>query len=353
MDGAIDCDVHPAVPGIAALFDHLPPRWSDYCVEHGVTSLAPGLYPPGMPLTASPEARRGTAVPGSDPDLLRAQVLDGPGAEQALLNCLYAVQPIHNEDWAVAMAAAVNDWLAATWLDADPRLRASIVVPVQNAARAAEEIDRVAAHPGFVQVLLLAFSETPLGRRHHWPIYEAAARHGLPVGIHPGVAGGNPLTPAGWPSHAIEDYAAVAGAMQSQLVSLVCEGVFRRYPDLRVVLLESGVTWLPSLLWRLDKNWRGLRREVPWVDRPPSQVVRDHVRLTVAPFDGPDDPAAVLRLVEQIGSAEMLLYASDHPHWHHRDAERSLLRHLSAAERAQVLRGNASHLYDLEIGATR
>lgn len=353
MTGPVDCDVHHTPADISALFPYLSPRWSDYCVEHGVTSLAPAYYPSGSPLSARPDAREGTGPPGSDPQTLRAHVLDAPGAEVAILNCLYGIQPIHNEDWAVAMAAALNDWQADRWLDADARLRASLVVPPQNPVRAAEEIDRLASHPGFVQVLLLAFSDQPLGRRSQWPVYEAAARHGLPVAIHPGVAGANPPTPAGWPSYAIEDYAAASAAMQSQLVSLVCEGVFQKYPALRVVLLESGVSWLPSLLWRLDKNWKGLRREIPWVDRPPSEVVRDHVHLSVAPFDGPPDPAAVLRLVEQIGSADLLLHASDYPHWHHRDPEQSLLRHLSAAEREQVLRGNAMRLYASATATTR
>jgi predicted TIM-barrel fold metal-dependent hydrolase len=280
-----------------------------------------------------------------------AEVLDRAGADHAILNCLYGVQPIHNEDWAVAMARALNDWQAERWLAADSRWRASIVVPTQNPQRAAEEIERLAPHPGFVQVLLLAFSEMPLGRRFYWPIYQAAARHRLPVGIHPGVAGGNPLTPVGWPSFCFEDYAGAAGAMQSQLVSLVCEGVFQKYPELRVVLQESGVSWLPSLMWRLDKNWKGLRREVPWVDRLPSEVITDHVRFTVAPFDGPEDGAQVRRIVEQVGGAGMLLYASDYPHWHHREPAESLLRHLSESEVRRVLHGNATDLYHLGVTA--
>jgi uncharacterized protein len=349
--GRIDCDVHNTVANIAALFPYLPSRWSDYCVEHGVDSLAPSYYPPGMELSARPEARTGGGPPGSDPGTVAGHVLDQDGCDVAVLNCLYGVQPIRNEDWAVAMTRALNDWQVEHWLAADPRWRASIVVPTQSPGRAAEEIERHASQPGFVQVLLLAHSEQPLGRRFHWPIYEAAVRHGLPVGIHPGAAGGNPLLPVGWPSYCIEDYAGAAGVMQSQLVSLVCEGVFRKYPELRVVLQESGVTWVPSLMWRLDKNWKGLRREVPWVDRVPSEVIREHVRFTVAPFDGPDDGAAVRRIVEQIGSVEQLLYASDYPHWHHRDAAQSLLCHLSNAEVDRVLHDNAADLYRLDVTA--
>ena len=55
------------------------------------------------------------------------------------------------------------------------------------------------------------------------------------------------------------------------------------------------MTWLPAHLWRLTKFWHGLRSEVPWVDRPPSEIVRDRVRLTVQPMDAPADPAPARR----------------------------------------------------------
>ena len=74
---------------------------------------------------------------------------------------------------------------------------------------------------------------------------------------------------------------------QSQLGSLISEGVFAKFPGLKVVLIELGVTWLPGFLWRFSKFWRGVRAEVPWVDRPPAEIVRDHVRLTIQPFDAP------------------------------------------------------------------
>ena len=108
-------------------------------------------------------------------------------------------------------------------------------------------------------------------------------------------------------------------AFENAVVSLVSEGVFVRCPNLKVVLTESGVTWLPAALWRFDKTWRGVRPEVPWVKSAPSQIVRDHIRLTVQPFDAPDGEAgtALQRVVEQLGSDAMLLFSTDFPHWHY------------------------------------
>ena len=173
----------------------------------------------------------------------------------------------------------------------------------------------VAPDRRFVQVLLLAAGDAPLGKRHYWPVYAAAERHNLPVGIHAGSNYHNPPTSVGWPSYYTEDYVAQAQAFQSQLTSLICEGVFNRYPALKVVLLESGWTWLPAHLWRLTKYWRGLRMEIPWVDRSPTDIVRTNVRLSLQPTDGPPDRESLLRIVDHMQSDELLLFSTDYPHW--------------------------------------
>ena len=141
------------------------------------------------------------------------------------------MQLVYNEDMARAFHRALNDWIAKEWLDRDPRLRASIIVPMQNVEYAVDEIERCAKDQRFVQVMVLAMQETPLGRRHHWPIFAAAERHGLPIGIHAGSNYRNPVTSLGWPSHYVEDYTSQAQGFQSQVTSLITEGVFAKYPE--------------------------------------------------------------------------------------------------------------------------
>ena len=111
----------------------------------------------------------------------------------------------------------------------------------------------------------------------------------------------------------------MASAFQSQLLSLVAEGTFDRYPGLRVALLEAGFAWLPAFLWRVDKGWRGLRREMPWLTRAPSAYVREHVRVGLQPVDGPPDAGAA-RAGGRPARARRrcCMFATDWPHRHPR-----------------------------------
>jgi hypothetical protein len=179
-------------------------------------------------------------------------------------------------------------------------------------------------------VLVLAQGESLLGRRHYWPVWQAAEKYQLPIAIHAGSQYRGAPGSIGWPSYRYEYYMAEAQAFQAQVLSLIYEGVFGKFPGLKVVLMESGVSWLPAFMWRANKTWRGVRVEVPWVEREPASIMRDHIRLTMQPFDGPPDAAGVADVIEQIGSDKMFLFASDYPHWQF-DGDDAIPPHLPAS----------------------
>jgi len=252
--------------------------------------------------------------PGSSLDAMRTQALDRFGIGTAICNPLTGGQVAVSESMGAAICSAVNDWIVEHWLNEEPRLRASIVVPPQAPMLAVEEIERCAGDKRFVQIMMPAACEMMLGRSYYWPIYEAAVKYNLPIGLHAGSMYRHAPTSNGWPSHYLHDYVANSQMFEDQLLSLISNGVFNKFPSLKVVLIESGVSWLPGFIWRAIKTWRGVRAEVPWVNRSPADIIRENVRLTAQPFDAPDG-AAVERIVEQIDSDQVLLFASDWPHW--------------------------------------
>lgn len=344
LKGAIDCDLHPAQPSVTALLPYLDEYWRDQIVDRHISRYSFNLtsYPPNSPLSLRPDWRHDA---GGDLDAIRRHALDPFGSRFAICNVLHGAVALYNEDMAMALCAAVNDWTAKELLDREPRLRGSILVPLHNPEHALEEIKRVAADRRFVQVLLFAMGDAPLGRRPYWPIYAAAEQLGLAIGIHAGSTYRHAPMSSGWPAHRVQDYVAQSAAFEMQLLSLLAEGVFQRFASLRVVLMESGFAWLPHLLWRNAKAWRGMRAEVPWIDRSPAEIIRDHVRITLQPVDLPKNDAATLkRVLEHIGSDRMLLFSTDYPHWQFEDDE-VLPNGLSDAVVKQILIDNPLETY--------
>lgn len=348
----IDADVHGVVPDIEALLPYLEPVW----IQHIREQQWPGpslshTYPAQLRLAARSGWRPADGTPpASDVSLLREHVLDPWRVDYAIVNCLYPLDG-GPPDFSVALARAVNDWLIDRWLDVDPRLRASIALPgPHDPAAMAAEIERVGGHPGFVQALLPARSGRLYGKRLFWPVFAALERHQIVGGIHFG--GGNdglPPTPAGFPSWVAEEYSAEVQVFESQLMSILAEGLFQRFPGLRISFLESGFSWVPAWMWDLDRNWKGIRREVPWLNRRPFEILRDHVRFSTAPIAAGSAEDLGL-VIGWLRSTELLMYSSDYPHDHGDDLA-MLLDALPERARAGVMSENARAWYRLGSGA--
>lgn len=345
----IDCDIHNAPPSFAQLRPYLAEHWQEYMGQSDFKGPTQDMYAAGLPLNGQPETHPPSGgLPGSNLAWLRQQALDEPGVAYAILNCAYAVESLHNPYGAAALASAVNDWLLAEWLEPEPRLRGTLVIPSQDPELAAQEIERRGSHPAFVQIYLPARSSELYGTRRYHPIYRAAEKHHLAIAIHAGGAPGAPPTSSGWPSYFIEEYAGMAHIFQSQLINLLVEGVFEEFPGLKVIFCASGFTWLPSLMWRLDKEWKGLRREIPWVKRPPSDYIRQHVRFTLQPLDLPPDPRQFHQILEQVESDELLLFSSDYPYTRFNQPADALPPGLSAELSHKILVENARKVYKFD-----
>ena len=208
----VDCDIHNAPASEASLLQYMPAQWRarratggrlESAVEARRETLGDRSYLGSEYPRATPRAARTDAwppnggPPASDIGFMREQLLDRYSIEYGVLTPMLGAGEQLDLERGAALATAVNDWQIAEWLEPEPRLRASINVAYEDGELAAEEIHRLGDDPRFVQVLMLIRTAEPMGRRKYWKLYEAAAEHDLPVGVHYGGWGRGPIS-AGW-----------------------------------------------------------------------------------------------------------------------------------------------------------
>jgi uncharacterized protein len=345
-----DCDLHPSPNSMLELRPYMDTRWWRHLESFGARRrhgcLTGSAYPKGSPGANRRDADPpGGGKPGTSLEFMRAQHLDPNNVQLGILNMI-SPHPggVQNPGLSAAMCAAVNDWQVAEWTSRDVRLRASVMVPYEQPADAAAEIDRRAGDANFAQVLLLSRTAEPLGQRRYWPIYEAAVRADLPIGVHAFGYGGAPLTSSGWPSFYIEEMIGHAACCAAVVTSMIVEGVFERFATLRVILIESGFAWVPSHAWRMDKNWRTIKEENPAVTQLPSEFIRQNFWFTTQPMEEPRSPSHLLDVIEWIG-LDRLMFATDYPHWDYDDPATCLPVSLTKAQRAMLFYDNAWQFY--------
>jgi predicted TIM-barrel fold metal-dependent hydrolase len=287
--------------------------------------------------------------------MLREQLLDKYNYWRGVLTHDLGEYGQHlNGYFGIELCRAANDWNIERWLTRDERLYSVIAVPTQAPEEAAKEIRRVGSHPKLVSVLLAG---NGLGRPYGDPVYEpihrAAADMGLSIAVHLAVNRPNSLiaTVGGPVSTGIVSNSQLSQEAMHYATSFITHGVFEKYPGLKLMLKEFGISWLPSVIWGLDRRYNLLRFESPWVRRRPSEYFRNHIRLSNQPFEESPDPEAMIRLMETVdGVEEMLCFASDYPHISFDDPT-YVARLLPARWHSKVFFDNACRVYGWDADA--
>ncbi len=326
----IDVDVHPTQShGIEILLPYMSAAWQE------VLRALPPIAAPSLLTSPFPFGENSLAVdatppdegyPGSDPQFMVEDFFDRYDVGIAQLIMLEAFSPTRycaDPELAAAIISAYNDWMLDHWL-IDPRMRHALLVTTTDPALAAAEIHRLGSDSRVCSVCIHPTPGRSLGDKHYFPVYTAAVEHGLPVVTHS--VGKSINAPSG---SYVEDRVNFALGASAQVTSLVFEGTFERYPELRVMILENGFSWVVPLMWRMDAGWRRNRFEVPWLKRWPSEYVRDHIRLSSQPLDDSPDATELYRQIELETTylSEIVCYSSDYPHWDN-DRPGSVLRTL-------------------------
>jgi uncharacterized protein len=349
-----DMEVHQGPRSGKAFLPYLPERYHQRYERIGTGRSYIGIDQRGGGNRRDTVLEDGSSG-ATSPAAIAAQLLDRYDIEYVVgTGGMFSVATIPEADYAAALVRAANDWLVNDWLPQDPRYLGALTITAQDPEQAAAEIDRLGDHPRIVEVIMSSASPAPLGQRRYHPIYAAAERHGLPIATHTTNEGrgmNGPPTSAGYPSRYFEYHTNLWQSCAAHMVSLVCEGVFAKYPDLTFVFLEGGVSWVLPLMWQLDREWRLLGKEVAHLTEPPSATIRRHFRFGTQPMEEPDREDTLLAVWEQLDAEHTLCYASDYPHWDFDDPYQAFPVRMSKHLQRRILRENARDLFATKLAA--
>ena len=286
---------------------------------------------------------------GSDPNE-RAKLMDEEGIDKSIL------YPSLGLDWPGTVEAPLllaaycrvyNDWIVDFCHTQPTRLYPALLMPWTSVSETIKELRRTAS-VGSRAVLTpgIPFNDIPYGDSLWDPVWSEFIDQDIPVSLHPASGGtsarsgyySQPTTPTWW------GFSTDVLNIQLTFMSFFQTGVFDRFPEMKLIVLESGCLWMPYVLERMDEKQEILGFTTPMKLRP-SEYFEKQCWITMEPGDefGP--------IVINLLGADKVVWAYDYPHSDSPTGPvktlRKDLKDLSEEDRNKVMGGNAVKLYKL------
>jgi predicted TIM-barrel fold metal-dependent hydrolase len=318
----VDTDVHVhESPGELAPYADMPWRVAlENIADYPETYLDIPSFSPGIS-DGSYQAKFPTAHEGArkvlDKEQMRTE-LNQIDVDLGLLfpDHLLKLPVLTQTDYAAAIARAYNRWLVDTWTSQKDGLLGLIVACPHDPQDAARQIAKYADHPEMVGVYLPCAGLDPLwGNPKYHPIFEAAQHYELPVLLH-SVTVTHPVFPFnnhGFDTEMARHATSHTFSLIVNLVDMITRGTFTRFPRLRVGVSEAGISWMPWLMMRMDKEYLERRRDVPFLREKPSHYLKQ-VYICTQPIEEPDDLGDLVKVMELFEGENTTMFASDWPH---------------------------------------
>ena len=247
-------------------------------------------------------------------------------------------------DVEVCLARAYNRWLVEKVLPGSPRMKSMLYLPFNDPAAALKIVEDFGDADGVIGFMVTSVRHRPVHHNDYMKIYAAIQERGLPIGFHSGFNWDDPMF------RTCNRFLAVHALGFTWYNVIPCtnwvlNGMNERFPDLPVIWIESGISWIPFLMQRLDTQYRMRSSECPMLRKLPSDYMRD-MYYTTQPMEMPDDMDMLEGTFKAMKAETQLLYASDWPHWDF-DAPSSVydLPFLDDDAKKNIMGRNAARLF--------
>jgi uncharacterized protein len=245
----------------------------------------------------------------------------------------------------VQYARAYNRWLTENILSQEPRMVSMLYLPMNDPVAALKMVEDFGDCKGVVGFLVTTVRYQSLHENRFMKVFAALEERGLPVAFHSGP------TWSGQAFEALNRFLSVHALSfpfnaMIHLTNMVINGIPERFPGLKLIFMECGVTWLPFIATRLDTEYLMRPSEAPLLTRLPSEYISEF-HYTSQPLERAT-PEHLRVAFDLIKAETQLLYASDYPHQDF-DLPTTIadLRFVSDEGRRRILGANAAELFGL------
>jgi predicted TIM-barrel fold metal-dependent hydrolase len=318
----IDTDFH-FVPDWEALRRYMP---EPFRTELNRYPLVGSDYSPKYAIGIDGTGQDVLGRASSAADVLK--VLDEIGVGTVVLSPGFQrPQSMFHPQMVTVLAAAFNDYLVREVFPQSSRIRASIMINHRDPDAGAAEIRRVGDHPQFVGVYTeFGGNYEPIGTARHDPIFQAAAERDLAVILHIGTFW-QQFTPLAQGARTWTELVGISSVATCMAFtgSMIMQGLFDKFPQLRIVLQEGGFWWLCDFMARADDYYLNHPGDIQLVERKvemgerflrklPSEYFESNIRFSSQPVCMPRNPRHFKSLMELCRGEDFLMYSSDWPH---------------------------------------
>jgi len=305
----------------------------------------------------TPPNRDGRKNPGPEEWL---DFLRDSGIESTVLypSMALAYGKLISLDYAVAICRAYNDWVHDEYLKRDKRFRAMAIIPMQDPPEAAKELRRAVTELGLMGGMLPSNGlPQPLGAKTYWPVYEEANRLGCPLAVHGGAHDRFGMDHFNMyvPAHALGH----PWGLTLNAANIVYNGIFDRFPKVRIAFLEGGIAWLLMLLERLHASHETHFQYIPpgecsiTEDMDPAKYIKDLIAGDRF-YLGIETEELTMPFALKVVGNRGFLYSSDFPHevtlesCKHDIAELMESDEITDDDKSAMLYRNAERFYQLK-----
>lgn len=213
----------------------------------------------------------------------------------------------------VNLARAYNTWLTEEVLTGSSRIKSMLYLPFNDHNAAYKMVQDFGHKPGVIGFMITSVRHKAVHDNDYMKTYALIEEMGLPLGFHSGFNWDDPMFRTSNRFIAVH----ALGFTWYNVVhctNWIVNGLPERFPKLKTIWIESGVTWILWLMTRLDNEYRMRSSECPSLKMLPSEYMKQ-MYFSTQPMERPSDDDLLEAIFKGIDAENTLMYASDYPHW--------------------------------------